>query len=347
MTHKLFILILFLLAACNQPPVAPEPIRPVKTLQVGLESSATYLKLPGEIRARHETPLAFRVGGKVIECNVNLGDTVRRGQLLAKLDPIDYQLATQSSSAGVSEAKTSLTLAEAELVRYRNLYDKGFVSAAVLDQKQASADAARSRSAAIESAHVEQTRQLGYTSLFAENDGVVSAYDCNVGQVVAVGHTILQLAQANEKEVVVYLPEAEYKDFRSNVNFKVSLNALPGKYYQGTLRELAAAADAATRTYAARISVKHADAAMQLGMSATVEVLPVGELVINLPLSAVVSRDSNPSVWKVESASSVHAVAVTIAGVEGNAVRIVSGLKEGDVVVTAGASFLHEGEKVK
>jgi RND family efflux transporter MFP subunit len=336
-----------LLTACNKPPAAPEPIRPVKTVHVGMEPGEAYLRLPGEVRARHETPLAFRVGGKITECKVNLGDTVRRGQILAKLEPADYQLATQSGAAGVAEVRSTLTLAEAELVRYRNLREKGFVSAAVLDQKQAAADAARARVDAMQSAYTEQTRQLAYTSLSAENDGVISAYNCNVGQVVSVGQLILQLAQAAEKEIVIHLPEAELQHFRSAAHFTVSLNAFPEKHYPGTLRELAAAADPATRTYAARIAVKNMDTAMQLGMSATVDVNPLGDQVMRLPLAAVVSRDSHPSVWKVDGAGNVHTSAISIAGIDGNAVRIASGLNSGDVVVTAGANLLREGEKVK
>ena len=350
MNKSYLVLPLLLLMACNKPPAAPEATRPVKTVHVGMESTEANLSLPGEVRARHESPLAFRVGGKITECKVNLGDTVHRGQILAKLEPNDYQLATQSGAAGVAEAHSARTLAEAELVRYRNLHEKGFVSAAVLDQKQAAADAARARADAMQSAHSEQSRQLEYTSLSAENDGAVSAYDCNVGQVVNVGQPILRLAQSAEKEILIHLPETELQHFRSAANFTVNLNALPDKSYQGSLRELAAAADPATRTYAARIAVKNADAAMQLGMSATVIVQPAGNQatqVMRLPLVAVVSRDSHPSVWKVDSAGSVHAAAISIAGVEGNAVRIAAGLNSGDVVVTAGANLLREGEKVK
>ncbi|MBI3901863.1 MAG: efflux RND transporter periplasmic adaptor subunit [Nitrosomonadales bacterium] len=344
---KPFLLCLALLASCEKPPAPPEPLRPVKTMQVVMEPNEASFSLPGEVRARYETPLAFRVGGKITECKVNLGDIVHRGQILAKLEPADYQLATQSGAAGVAEARSALTLAEADLIRYRSLREKGFVSAAMLDQKQAAADAARARVEALQSAHAEQNRQLDYTTLPAESDGVVTGYDCNVGQVVNVGQPILKLAQAGEKEILINLPEAELQHARSAANFSVSLNALPGKLYQGTLRELSAAADPATRTYAARLAVKNADASMQLGMSATVDLHPVGNQVMRLPLSAVVSRDSKPSVWKVDNTGVVHGVAIAIAGIEGNAVRIASGLNSGDVVVTAGVNLLRDGEKVK
>jgi RND family efflux transporter MFP subunit len=308
---------------------------------------------PGEVRARHETPLAFQVGGKVAECKVNLGDTVRRGQILAKLEPTDYKLATQSGAASIAEAQSTLTFTEAELVRYKNLRDKGFVSAALLDQKQASADAARARITALQAAHSEQTRQLDYTTLSALTDGVISAYDCNAGQIVSVGQPILRLAQTAAKEILIYLPEAELQHFRTVTNFTVSLNSLPEKSFQGTLRELSAAADPATRTYAARIALKNADASVQLGMSATVSVSHMANLTtkqepdIRLPLVAVVSHDNHPTVWKVDSTGNVHAAAISIAGISGNEVHISSGLNNGDVVVTAGATLLREGEKVK
>ena len=348
MMHKIYLLVpVFLMAACDKPPVPPEPIRPVKTVVIGTEPGGTDLHLPGEVRARHESPLAFRVGGKISECRVNLGDTIHRGETLAKLEPADYQLASQSGTAGMAEAQSALTLAEAELVRYRNLHEKGFVSSAILDQKHATAEAARARMVAMQSTHAEQDRQLAYTTLSAESDGVISAFDCNVGQVVSIGQPILRLAQTAEKEIEFNLPEGELQHFRTPQNFTIKLNALPGKSYLGSLRELAAVADPATRTYAARLSVKNPDAAIQLGMSATIESQPTGAQEINLPLSAVTSRDKNPSVWKVDAAGTIHATPVSISGLQGNAVRIATGLSNGDIVVTAGANLLREGEKVR
>jgi RND family efflux transporter MFP subunit len=127
----------------------------------------------------------------------------------------------------------------------------------------------------------------------------------------------------------------------------IGLNALPNKNYQGSLRELAAAADPATRTYAARIAIKNPDNAMQLGMSATVEIQPQGGQVIRLPMAAVASRDNHALVWKVDNAGNVHEAPITVGEMEGNMIRIESGLQSGDIVVTAGANLLREGEKVK
>lgn len=346
MRKKLFLLPLLLFAACDKPPAPPAPLRPVKSMRIVLEPSEAALSLPGEVRARHEAPLGFRVGGKVVECRVNLGDTVRQGQILARLEPTDLQLAAQGGAAGEAQARSALALAETELNRYRSLREKGFVSAAALDQKQATADVARAALDAMQSAHSEQARKVDYTALAADSDGVITSYDCNSGQVVAAGQPVLSLARGSTKEIAVQVSEAELQHFRS-ASFTVSLNALPGKTWHGTLRELAAAADPATRTYAARIAVQDAGAAMQLGMSASVEVRAAGEQVMRLPLAAVIGRDGNPGAWIVDGSGSVHRVAITLGEVEDNSVRVIAGLNSGDTVVTAGASLLREGEKVK
>ena len=347
MRNITYLLLILLLTACNKPPAPPEPLRPVKTVRASMESGETALNLPGEVRARHEAPLSFRVGGKIVECKVNLGDAVQHGQVLARLEPNDYELAAQAGAAGAAEARSASLLADAELARYRALREKGFVSVAALEQKQAVADAARARLDALSSAHTGQSRQVNYTTLSAESDGIVTAHNCNAGQMTGAGQPVLHLAQSGEKEILVHLPEAELARFRSTAGFTVSLNALPDKSYKGTLRELAGAADPATRTYAARIAVGDADALVQLGMSATVRMQAAGELAIRLPLSAVIGRDGKSLVWQVDKAGIVHATPITVAAIEGNRVRVASGLAEGDTVVVAGADLLRDGEKVK
>lgn len=347
MRKPVYLLFILLLAACGKSPAPPEPLRPVKTVQVGMESGEAALSLPGEVRARHEAPLAFRVGGKITECKVNLGDTVKRGQVLARLEPNDYELAAQAGAASAAEARSASILADAELARYRNLREKGFVSAAMLDQKQAAADAAHARLEAMRSAHTGQSRQVNYTALTAEGNGIITLHNCNAGQVVGAGQPVLHLAQAGEKEVLIHLPETELARFRSAAGFAVSLNALPDKNYKGMLRELAGAADTATRTYAARIAIKDADAAMQLGMSAIVRMQSAGDTAIHLPLAAVIGREGKSLVWQVDEAGIVHATHIAIGAIEGNRVRIASGLSSGNRVVVAGANLLRDGEKVK
>lgn len=346
--HKSTLLwLLPLLAACSKAAPPPEPVRPVKTMVMGLQPAASSLTLPGEVRAVHESPLAFRVGGKVVECRAKLGDSVERGQLLAKLEAVDYQLGAQSGAAGESEARSNLEFVEADLLRYRKLHEQGFISKAQLEQKQLAADAARARLKASRSGHEIQSRQLGYTALSAEHDGVLTSADCNPGQVVAVGQPVFRQAQGTAREIQVYLPEDVMPRLSRDAKFRVSFGALPGQFWQGTLRELAAAADPATRTYSARITLSEVDDALRLGMSASVNVPESSGNVFRLPLTAVLSRDGKPQVWKVDKAQTVHSVAVAVSAIEGNEVRIASGLAIGDVVVIAGANLLREGQSVR
>ncbi|TXT21762.1 MAG: transport/efflux transmembrane protein [Gallionellaceae bacterium] len=347
--HKpLLLLPLLFLAACGKPSEPPpEPLRPVKTVRVGVTPGADGLSLAGEVRARHEAPLGFRVTGKIIGCSFDLGDTVRRGQTLARLEPDDYRLAERAGAAGVAENRSALILAEAELARFRSLREKGFVSAAALDQKQSAFDAAKAKMDAAHSSHDQRARQLGYTGLLADSDGIVTEKWCGVGQVVSAGQPVLHLARSGEKEIAVHVPESGLEDFRATGGFAVALNALPDKTYSGKLRELAAAADPATRTYAARIAVSDADAAMHLGMSATVRTQAGSGSFIRLPLGAVVSRDGKPGVWKVDDSGVVRATPISVDRIEGDSVRVAGGLAVGDIVVTAGANLLRDGEKVK
>jgi membrane fusion protein, multidrug efflux system len=347
--HKIVILLISVLAVgCSKPVEPPEPIRPVKVTVTHAQASTANLTLAGEVLARYESPLAFRVGGKVTERRVNLGDTVRKRQVLARLEPTDLQLAAQSDAAAVSGAQTELALAEAELTRYRSLRDKGFISAAVLDQKQATADSARARLTAAESSHSEKGRQVGYTTLLADSDGVITWLDLNAGQVVAAGQPLLKIARAGELEIEVHVPETLLSRFKAAREFRVVLSAQPDKTFYGKLRELAAAAAPATRTYAARISVANAAEAMNLGMSTTVYDVPDTSPAIRLPLSSLISRDGKPTVWKLDAAGSmVHSTLIETGAIDGNDILVESGLSEGDIVVTAGANLLREGQKVR
>lgn len=346
MRHTLLLPVIFVMSACGKSEPPPEPIRPVKVWQVGMQSSASGFELPGEVRARRENPLAFRVGGKVVECRADLGATVKRGQVLARLEGEDYRLVSQSGAASVAELKSTAVFADAELARYRTLREKGFVSAAVLDQKKAAADAARAKLEAMQSTNAMQNRQLGYTDLAADSDGVLTAADCNPGQVVAVGQPVFRLAQGAQREIEVHVPESQVTHLKG-ASYSVGLNATPEKLYRGTLRELAAAADPATRTYAARIVLEAPDAALRLGMSASVQVSGKGDKALRLPLSAVTGRDGQPKVWKLDKSSTVHGVAVTLGEIEGNEVRVAGGLAQGDQIVVAGANLLREGQVVR
>jgi RND family efflux transporter MFP subunit len=344
--HKLLLLPL-LLAACGKEVPPPEPIRPVKVMVVGEKAGAAGLSLPGEVRARYESPLGFRVGGKIVSCQAELGQSVKRGTVLAQVEATDYQLAERSGAANEAEVRSSMVLADAELARYRELHAKGFVSAAVLDQKQAAADAAHARLQALSSSHAVQARQLGYTTLQADGDGVLTAADCNPGQMVSAGQPVFRLAQGTQREIELHVPERIVAALGKQAAFDIVLDTVPGKHYAGKLRELAAAADPVLRTYRVRVVVAAPDSALQLGMSATVGVATGEGHWMRLPLSALTGRDGQPKVWRVGKDNVVHGVAVQIGEIEGNEVRIQSGLAAGEQVIVAGASLLRDGQQVR
>ncbi|MBS4095355.1 MAG: efflux RND transporter periplasmic adaptor subunit [Sulfuricella sp.] len=346
--RKLALFLCLVMAGCAKEAAPPEPIRPVKALKIAPSSATAALTLAGEVRARFDAPLAFRVGGKIVERSVNLGDTVRRGQLLGKLEATDYQLAADAQAAAVAGARTEARLTEGELQRYQGLREKGFISAAELDRRQAAADGAREKLRGAEAALDQSRRQVGYATLTADNDGIVSALDFNAGQVVAAAQPVLRLARPGTREIEVGVPESALTLVKAASGFLVTLNAQPGHAYPGKLRELSAAADPASRTYAARISVTAPPDALALNMSATVQLLETGQPAIRLPMAALVSRDGVSRVWKLDQASAtVKAAQVTTSGISGNEWLVSGGLNPGDIVVTAGANLLREGQKVR
>lgn len=346
------------IAACGKSSAPPaETIRLVKVLSVTAQTRVAALALAGEVRARYESPLAFRVGGKVVERNVNLGDSVKAGQTLARIEATDYELAARAAAGAVAAARADLALAETELTRYRALVAKGHVSATLLDQKKTAADAARARFKAADAEHDAARRRVAYTTLKADADGMVTAMELNVGQVVGAGQRVFDIARDGSREIEVNVSEADLTRVRTAREFKITLNARPDgdipderipDGIKGTLRELSAAADPLTRTYAARIAVGAADGALQLGMSATVSDVQEAAPVLRLPLSAVVSRNGKPQVWKLDAATSmVHAVDVRTGALDGDGILIESGIAPGDVVVSAGANLLREGQEVR
>ncbi len=349
--HKIIALTLFamLMTACGKTTAPPEEtVRLVKVLEVTAQSSVAALLLAGEVRARYESPLAFQVGGKVVERTVNLGDQVKSGQVLARIDATDYELAARTAAAAVTAARADLTLSETELARYKALVEKGHVSATTLDQKQAAVDASRARFSAMAAEHEVVRRRVEYTTLKADADGVVTAMELNVGQVVGAGQWVFEIARDGSREIAVNVPEADLARVRSARGFKVRFNARPDEVINGALRELSAAADPLTRTYAARIAIDATDEVLPLGMSATVSDIQDAAPVLRLPLAAVVSRNGKPQVWKLDTATStVHAAEVRSGALDGDGVLIEAGIAPGDVIISAGASLLREGQTVR
>ncbi|MBS0308753.1 MAG: efflux RND transporter periplasmic adaptor subunit, partial [Proteobacteria bacterium] len=259
-----------ILSACSKPAEKTEDIRPVRVLQVSADKVDVLAEFPGEIRPRIESRLGFRVGGKIVARKVEIGSMVKRGQVLMQLDPQDLQLAQAQANAGLKAADSNLALAKAELARYQDLKDKNFVSQAVLDAKDTAYKAARASQEQAQAAYKNQSNQAGYTTLVADNDGVVTGIDAEVGQVVAAGNPVVRVAQLGEKEVVFGIPEDKVDTLRQIADVRVRVWAKPNEILVGKIREISPIADPVTRTYNAKVHIADAPADIKLGMTAYV-----------------------------------------------------------------------------
>jgi RND family efflux transporter MFP subunit len=322
--------------------------RPVRFVTVGMSNVEDVSILPGEIRPRFEQHYGFRVGGKIQRRLVDVGQTVKVGEVLAVLDSQDVQPAINAQAAQVEVARSDLKLQQSELKRQQELRDKGFVSSAALERQDATTEAAQSRLAAAQSQLVNAQNGLNFQTLRADKNGVVIGVDAEAGSVVAAGQSVIRVAQLGEKEIAINISERDIALVKKATGFTLSVDAIANKTYAAKLRELSPAADPASRTYSARLAIVNADDALKLGMSATVRLELGGAQAIVVPNTALYTRDNTILVWLVDRASeTVKSVPVKIGESTRDGVTIVSGLKSGDVVVTAGANLLMTGQKVR
>ena len=337
------------LAACSQPqPVASGP-RPVLAQVVQSATSELGNVYSGEVRARHESDLAFRVGGKLIARYVDVGSQVTRGTVLARLDPQDAKLAVDAARSQLAAAQADHSLAKSELERYRQLFAQKFVSQAVLDARQTTFEATKAKLEQATAQLATAQNQSAYTTLTADADGVITAVSAELGQVVAAGQPIVRLARPDEKEVVINVPESRLAALRGARQILVALWTQPQRPYAGQVREISPTADPITRTFTVKVSVPQADAAVRLGMTANVLVDdPSDRTAVKVPLGAVDQSAGAASVWIVDPQS--HKVVprpIEIGAYREDGVTVRAGVSAGDVVVTAGVQKLVAGETVR
>jgi membrane fusion protein, multidrug efflux system len=341
-----------LLAACAKEPPPAEVIRPVLTQVVDANGAASASVYAGEVRARYENDLAFRVGGKVVSRAVEVGQTVRRGQALARIDAQDQQLQVEAARAQLASAEADLTLARAELERNRSLRAQNFISQAVLDAKQNQFNAAEAR-VRQQRAQLDVSRNTAaYTTLVAERDGVITAVSIEPGQVVSAGQAVARIARPEEREVQINVPENRLAELRAATGLAVVLWTQPDKPYRGRVREVAPNADAATRTFSAKISIVDADDAVRLGMTANVALASAGAngaaTGVLVPLAALGDRDGKPVVWVVDaSGAAVQPKPVEVGQYREDGVLVRAGLAAGETIVIAGVHKLLPGQKVR
>ncbi len=337
------------LAGCGKAPAAPQEIRPVRSIVVGAAASEANDTYAGEVRPRYESDLGFRVSGKLLARLVNVGDTVKAGQALARLDAKDLALSEARARAQAAALDAQLAVAKSDYERNQKLFEEGVIGASGIDHYQASYQAARAQAEAARAQLRSMSNQTGYAELSADHDGVITAVLAEPGQVVAAGQTVLRLARSGEIEIASNVPEDQVGRLHPGMPVQVSLWAGGGASIPGSIRELASSADAATRTYTLRVSVPQPPPEMKLGMTASVRI-PLSDVprLIHLPLGALIEQQGKQGVWVFDpSTQAVGFRPVAMAGVIGNEVLIAGGLKDGEVVVTAGAPLLLPGQKVR
>lgn len=336
----------FIITACSKNIEKAEDVRPVRAVRVALDNADMTAEFSGEVRPRVESKLGFRVGGKIIARHVDVGTLVKRGQVLMQLDPQDLALAQVQARAGLSAAESNRDLAKAELRRYQELRDKNFVASAVLETKETTYKAAQSNYEQASAVFKNQSNQASYTSLVSAVDGVVTAIDAEMGQVVAAGATVMRVAQSGEMDVVVGIPEDKINSIRSIKDIRVRSWVNPNEMIEAKLRELSPIADPVTRTYAAKLALPSSVKNIKLGMTATVAFVSKNpDSMIKLPMTALFQEKNVTSVWIVEGGA-VKLVPVQLAGSSGSDVSVAGGVAVGQTVVTAGVNLLKVGQKV-
>ncbi|MBL8361334.1 MAG: efflux RND transporter periplasmic adaptor subunit [Rubrivivax sp.] len=338
------------MAACTKPAPAPEPIRAVRTMAVASSSAGGTHDFAAEVRARTESRLGFRVGGKVVSRQAEVGQRVRAGQVLALLDAADLRLGQEAAAAAAQAAATQYELAAAEFRRFQDLHAQGFISAWELERRETSLKAARAQAEQAKAQADLQRNQAGHAALSAPAAGIVTAVDGEPGTVLAAGAPVVRLAHDGPRDAVFAVPEDGVGAMRALVGRAGALQVRPwgaAAALPATVREVAAAADPVTRTF--QVKADLGSAQMQLGQTLTVSVaLPVRQGVTRLPLTAVMQQQGRTAVWLVDTATmTVKPQPIDVAGADGNDVLVSSGLGTGQVVVTAGVHVLTPGQKVK
>ncbi len=337
------------LSGCEQQPPAEPLVRPVLTQLVEIKHYWRKSRYAGEVKARYEMALGFRIKGKIIERFVEVGEVVEPGALLARLDPQDYQLQLMEAEGGLAAVRAEQKKAASDLKRYEQLYKDKIVSATEW-QKYSNADAvANARFKQAEAQADVARNQTEYTSLHSDKGGVITALDMEVGQVVVAGQTVVNLALPQEKEVVIAVAENRLNELRHADDITINMWMNPDKLYKGRVREISPGADPVTRTYSVKITMLDADDVVQLGMTASVVVMQKREgKVAHLPLPAIFQKEEKPAVWIYsEKTSRVNLQPVEVAEYQYDAVLISGGLKQGQRVVTAGVNKLVPNQKVR
>lgn len=337
------------LASCTEEKAETKPvIRPVKVVEIATAANVRKLEFSGSVKSRTEMNLGFRIAGKVTERLVDVGDRVKPGDVLSRIDPTDYRLAVESAEANLAAANKAVETAHLVNERAKTLYKKNAAPKAQVEQAQLSLDQAVSTRIAAASSLDQAKNQLSYAELKSDRDGIVTAIAADRGQVVNAGTPVLTVVADDEKEVQIAVPENDIAEFKPGKTVKARFWSDDTLVLSGKVREVSGSADPQSRTFSVRVSLPD-DPRVLLGMTATVEADVARDGGgITVPLSALAEKDGSKIVWTVDRRdTTVHARPVEVADFTAEGVAVTEGLKPGDLVVSAGTQFMTENLKVK
>lgn len=338
------------LTACSEEKKAeaPEVVRPVKVVEVAAADQGRRVEYSGSVKARTEMNLGFRVAGKITERLVDIGQRVEPGDVLARLDATDYQLAVRRAEADLAAAQKQAEITELARRRADSLYSKNVASQSDMEQATLAFDQAVSARQSAVSALEEARNQVAYAELKSDQNGIVTAVSADIGQVVGVGTPVISVAVDGGKEVQIAVPEMDVAKFSPGKTVKARFWSAADLVLDGKVREIAGSADPQSRTFAIRVSLPD-DPRVLLGMTATVEAMEDNAAPTwSIPLAALAKKDGQPVVWIVDREKGVvGSRPVTVGDFSDDGVRISEGLSKGDLVVSAGTQFMREDMKVK
>ncbi|WP_029147488.1 efflux RND transporter periplasmic adaptor subunit [Methylophilus sp. 5] len=336
-----------LASACHQQTEEAAAPRPVWVMSVGNSPAHTAASYTGEVKSRYESTIGFRIAGKIISRSVNVGDFVKKGQLIAQLDPNDSRLNAQAADAEVQTAQANLALAQAELARRQQLYSQKFISKSALDSYETQVKTAQARLAQTRSQAAVSQHQTGYTQLVADRAGVIGMIQAEPGQVVAAGQTVAQIYDLQTLEILIAVPETLIDRLQVGDATRVSLSDVQ-QAYQGRIREISPAANSQTHAFDLRIQLLNADQRIKLGMTAQVSFAQSNTApTLIVPSTAVTRQGQQTSVWVIDAKHRAHLRPVTTGALTESGIEITSGLQAAETIATIGVHTLTEGMLVQ
>jgi len=338
-----------LMQGCQKAEEPTLPPRPALVVIAGSEANDghTEIVLVGEVKSRYESNQSFRISGKIISRTAEVGDVVKKGQVLARIDATDSKLNTQAARADIASAQANYDLAKAEVERQRLLLAKKFISKSALDMQEAQLKTTAARLQQAKAQAAISSNQSRYTALVADRDGVITQIKAEPGQVVEPGESIVQVVDQNQMEVLVALPESRLDDVKVNDMVEIKLWAKQEKLYQGKVREMTPAASEQTRAFDMRVAILDAGADVKLGMTAGVKLAPEVADTIIIPSAALTELDGKTIVWVIDDNGIANPREVIAGQFTEYGVPITSGLARSEMIAIAGVHTLIKGQKVK